>query len=443
MEFRAWQAEVVAILDQLVEKMEPVEGGITKFLEKLSLPDAFFRDLRRRIKQPKQRLPFDDLFTVFKELGEHPMMVLYEAGRKVDPGLPELPMAEPFSPSSELSRELLDELSAWVVAESGEADTEGQPIEEIHGFPAWRRLHHLVLSAPCEVLDNARPALLSAAPAVRPRILAVVGTALRKTGDLDGAAHLIAEARQQAQALGDLWAEADATHRLSRVTLETGDVEEALRQVREAGSLYLELGDRAGIGRALMSQGHYFAHSLDFVRAGRLFQAALRQLPSTDPDNRFSALMNLARISSELDQPETALRWLRSAAAQSAGVAKEMAYGSYQTRGAVAFEVGHYEEAIDCFRQCRQFYLDAGIPLEAAYSTVWLCHALLQTGRIPELVSLAHESLELIGLLKRNRVAAGVMASLVRQLKNGEIRVSRLVEYRQTLEELRQGARRK
>lgn len=437
MEYDTWQLGVVTFLEKLVERRGATEGGREEIFERLGLPGGFLRDMRRRLRIPNRRLPFNDLFRVFERFGEHPVVALYEAGRTVDPGLPELPIEAPYPPTSAMSKELLEELETWMKEESATEAGAETPLEAQSGYRTWRRLHRLVLSAPLVVLDQARPALTLASRALRPRILAVVGTALRKSGDLDGATHLIEEARQQAKTLGDLWAEADATQRLSRVTLLRGEIEEAIHQVREAGSLYTELGDRAGVGRTLLSQGHYFAHREDFARAESLFRAALRELPPDEVDFRFSAFTNLARSASQMGQPTTALRWLRSATAHREGVGDELIYVCFQMRGVLAFENGHSSEAVDCFYDCRDYYLGAGDPLEATYSTVWLCHALLEEGRIGELMKVANESLQLVGLLKRHPTAAAVMVSLVRQLKRGRIRATQLVKYRQRLEAVR------
>ena len=417
MDFRAWQTEVVAYLDRLMDRKAAAKGGKGAFLDSLGFSEGFLVELRRRARRPKDRIPLNDVFPILVNLDEPPVIALYEAGRQLDQSLPELPRAQAPPPSSEYSRKLLAQLAEPpannpILRDAGS-------LEQLKGFAIWRRLHHLVLSAPCEVLAQASSALHFAAPALSPRILAVVGTALRRTTDFAGARHLLAEARRRARALGDRWAEADATHRLSRVNFEMGDPEGALRRTLEAAGLYAMVRDQAGLGRAILSYGHYLAHLEEFTEAADCLRQAIKTLPDSAIDHKVGAMTNLSRIALEQRDVDEALRWARAAAGLSHSANPGVWLDCTQTRGVLALQLGHTGEAIEAFRKCRDTYREQGIFLECAYVTLWLCSALLKDGKGAEVVELAKEGAWLIGHLRSSGVAAGVMASLANQATAG------------------------
>ena len=292
-------------------------------------------------------------------------------------------------------------------------------IKRKHGFTTWRRLHRAVLSEPRAVLEQGPGALEKAAPEIRPRLLAVLGTAMRLTTDRAGAAVILDQAEKEAREIHDDWALADIWQRRAALYLERGELADALGLVQRAGGLFGALRNWAGVGRATYDQGLCLAHLQRHRAAREMFRRALRLLPATEPDHRFSSLVGLSRSYAESGDLARALRWARAANCNREGVSMALLKGSLQTRGMLAFELGRIGEAVDSFRDCVAFYRHKGIHWHCAWSTIWLCKVLVDDGRHHEAGLRASESLSLIGHLQDERIAANAMVILVNHALSG------------------------
>lgn len=125
MDYRAWQKRVVTRLDGVLDARLKPRGAKRRLTDALGLDPYFFAELRKRAKRPKERIPFDRVFAVLNELGEHPAAVLYGAFRDLDPTLPKIPQLEPETAKTESSsdpfvNELLEELRRLKQKEAGE-----------------------------------------------------------------------------------------------------------------------------------------------------------------------------------------------------------------------------------------------------------------------------------------------------------------------------------
>lgn len=313
-------------------------------------------------------------------------------------------------------------------------------IEKQPGFITWCRLCRVVLTEPEKVLQQAEVALRLASPIVRPRILAIVATASRRTARLDGADKLYTKALHEAKRVGDRWAVADIVHRWARVAVDRGEFKIALSRVREAICHYERIGDDPALGRALVSEGHNLYHLQDYATAEEAFKRALQKLPKAEVAYRISALGNLATIASDQGTPRLALKWLRAATKGNPNAPLGFLVDTLQTQGALSFQAGYLAEAEDCFRRCRTFYIEKGRSLDSAFVTVCLCEVLLAKGEGVEVVALAKESTELIGHLHRHRGPASVMVALARDAFAGrEITAEKLKSYREKLAKARVG----
>lgn len=74
----------------------------------------------------------------------------------------------------------------------------------------------------------------------------------------------------------------------------TGRYADAEHLARTAERIYLEIGDVAGSGRAMVDRGTFQRWAGDYTSARGLFDRALERLPADDSRNRFAALRNLA-----------------------------------------------------------------------------------------------------------------------------------------------------
>ena len=280
------------------------------------------------------------------------------------------------------------------------------------GFITWRRLCRVVLTEPEKVLQQAEVALRLASPTVRPRILATVATAFRRTARLDGADKLYTKARHEAERVGDIWAVADIMHRWARVSIDRGEPKIALDRVREAISHYEKVRDSVGVGRALIAEGQYLAHLENFALAKMAFKSALKRLPTVEVSYRIAAMMNLAKAASEQKEHTAALDWARAASRSYGGIPLGILTDCIQVQGALAFELGDRAEAEACFRKCEGDYKKQGRFLDCAHTTVCLCEVLIEQGLGEEVVDIAKTTTELIGHLRRHRGPAGIIAAL-------------------------------
>lgn len=428
MDFRAWQRAIVGRLDRLLDRKATAKGSRRRLLDAHGLPVAFFGALRRRVKTQTWRIPLNDIFPVIESLGEHPIMLLYEAGRLLDRGLPPLPRL----------RKRLEELPTGhrvrrfaALLENGECRPKGSPAngEELAGHDTWRRLVRLAQSEPRRALDQGEASLEAAAGSLRPRILATLGTALRRTDDLEGAFAALEVAEQYAQRLNDHWTIADIWQRRCYVQLAAGEPEQALALALAATGKYVALGQLGDAGRAAVDQGVCLAALNRQKEAIQTFQSALEILPPREYDNRFSAMNNISRAFCELGNLMMALSWAKRAANKSShGVSPMVLLANWETRGLLAFQLGNFREAENAFAHCIQGYGARDAHLDAALSLVWLCRCLATQGHTQKCRQVALTGTEFIGPLKKHRLAAAAMVSLAVEANAGRAITPALLE---------------
>ena len=284
-------------------------------------------------------------------------------------------------------------------------------IEESQGFISWLRLRDLVAAHPRRAFEEGEIALRMASQCVQPRILAVMGTALRRLDDLQGAEVFLLEALQLSEQEQDRWGTADIMLRKTSVLVSIGDLNGALSSAREAGGLFAGLGCQADVGRALVSEGGVFVHLGKLLNAESCYRRALRLLPQHSRPNRSAAMSELARIQSEREQFQSAHAWA-SLAKKECGD-DDAAVEWLQALGVFEYRAGFLEEATQTFANCRRHFLETESFLESAVSTLWLCRCHLARDRGDEATLLAQESSMLIGHLKDNPAAAAVILELV------------------------------
>lgn len=284
-------------------------------------------------------------------------------------------------------------------------------IEHCKGFISWLRLKELVLSRPREAFRQGEIVLRFASRQVRPRILAVMGTALRRLADHQGAEALLARARQLAEQDGDTWGTADTALRLISVFVSTGDCGRALVTAREASGMFAGIGSFGDVGRALVSEGGVFLHLGRPLDAELCYRRALRLLPKSSKANRIAAMSELARISADQGRFDKARVWARLTHQECTNDDIETEW--LQALGVFSFRAGYLDEAVRTFSDCRDYFLRKESFLESAVSTLWLCRCLFAQKQEGEATKVAIESSFLIGHLKSNRAAAAVILELV------------------------------
>lgn len=426
MDYWKWQERVVAQIDRLLDEKADSRGGKQTLLDSLAIQRNFFSDLRRRPRDKNARIPFNVVFRIVNELDDHPIRLLYKAGREVDPDLPELDKERPSD--ADLPEDHQVKIFSALLGKQ-KCVVGSRNLSGLRGYQTWRRLISLAQSKPRDALNQGEAALKLAAEELRPRILAVLATALRRTDDLDGAFVALEIAENRADQLRDRWAIADTWQRRSYVLLAAGEPAVALHASCIASGVFISIGSVAGAGRATLAQGICLAALSRQEDAIQAFRGSLKTLPSWETDHRYSAMINIARAYCELGDHGNALKWAKGSVSDiGRGVCELVLLGSWETQGLLAFQLGSFQEAENAFRHCVDEYTERDAHLDSALSLVWLCRCLLANGKTQQCRETAQKGIRLIGHLKHHRVASGAMAYLAAEARAGRAITDELLQ---------------
>ncbi|MEO0078330.1 MAG: sigma 54-interacting transcriptional regulator [candidate division WOR-3 bacterium] len=173
---------------------------------------------------------------------------------------------------------------------------------------------------PDRAVDMFRQALEAArgtgasAGAVRD-LLANLGLAHMRRGDLAGAAKVYEEAMASAEAAGDRRALADVMGRIAELALVRGDLDEAEQLARRAEAIAAQLNVDLERAEAVRVQGGVFAARDDVVRAGERLELALKLLSQTGESYEAARVrLQYGQMLLEAGQRESGVLHLKAAA---------------------------------------------------------------------------------------------------------------------------------
>jgi hypothetical protein len=170
--------------------------------------------------------------------------------------------------------------------------------------------------------------------------------------------------------------------------------------------------------------------------------AALRHLPRSEEDNRFTALLGLAYDHQALGELTAARRWAAAAERARTGVADAMVASLRWLRARLAMDLGDFAEAEEQYRRAVDHYLERDQPLDAATATVELARAQLLGDRAAAAAATARSMMRYIGPLEPSRLATGAVIDLARTAVAGEaLTLDRLEEARRRLARARRERR--
>lgn len=141
-----------------------------------------------------------------------------------------------------------------------------------------------------------------------------------ESGDLDGALRRLEGLRQQAHKLRDIRAEATAGWLLGRVAKQSGDLAEARSAIVAALSAFERVGDRSGLSRCTNELGELARLEGDLDAAVLHYRDALERMRALGSDNTDIVRVNLGLVLIEqgrLDDARPALEEARAAFAKS------------------------------------------------------------------------------------------------------------------------------
>ncbi len=282
-------------------------------------------------------------------------------------------------------------------------------LEELrHSEP--RRAAELALEAAAGADDQERLALLG-----------IYGSCQRKLAKLDEAHNVLSHGLRIALRRGDRSACGDFRQRLGYVFGDRGEIRLALKAAEKAIIDHTLAGDPVGRAKALVDRGFWLYHLDRIDEAIECAEAALTDLPDTQPRNRYSALVALGLYHRKLGDLREADRY----ATQAVKPAKELGLAPQAhliwLRAEIAESRGKLAQAQNLFAETVKIYRSLEAPLDAGLAGVKLVRLLYRQRRFDEAVRTATGMAWVLEPLKRNRVASAAIIDLIVKSDAGKL----------------------
>lgn len=275
---------------------------------------------------------------------------------------------------------------------------------------------------------------------------ALVANAERVAADLD-AAHAAMERAEERRAAGsgDLQLAARLLDLGASLESAAGRLDEAVRLADEAVAAYLRLGDRSGLGRALVQKAVFLAHAEETSRAVEVLHQAFEHLvPRRDHRAVLAATQCLAFCLHRMGYDIPAAQLVDQAAAVVAESAAGPGAGSRDhvlllrlrwLKVRIQMSLGHDGEP--ALRQIRDELLERGLVYDAAIACLDLAAFYAKHRRLPDLQRLAREMFPVFTSRRIHREALAALLLLRDNLSSGRAEPSFLDQVRGFLERSR------
>lgn len=295
---------------------------------------------------------------------------------------------------------------------------------------AVAQLEDLRFSFPLRALEKGETLLretLSPAAAGHPvdalalcEVLAALGSIQRALGEYALSAAYLTRALALAER-HDLDKTGELLHQCSNLVADQGDMSSALALASRAREAYTLQHNLPGIGKTLVAEGIISRNNGNVDRAISCFESSLLYLPEDLWRFRVTAYHGLAVAVLEqdrLDESEDCLN---------------RAYAEHQTRegfswdkmlwlrGEVAFARGNLAEAEAAFQLARNALAIYNNAIDVALVSLRLCQVLQSSGRVPEMMGLISEMIELLQPLRDNSIAEGVLGDILKEALTGQV----------------------
>ncbi|MCP4593373.1 MAG: tetratricopeptide repeat protein [bacterium] len=246
-----------------------------------------------------------------------------------------------------------------------------------------------------------------------PRLLGVVGSALRLLLRLDDAEHAIHAGIEIVQGRDAQTVVGDLLQRLSYVVADQGDHAEALRLAEKEVMTYLRVGDRIGLGKALVDSGMWLYY-LDQPRESiNTQEAALERLPDSLPRSRCTAFQFIGLSYRRLGDPESAIKYLRKAEATAVGIEDWAMAKLTWLKGEIHMDLGQFDEAASDLWKVVEFFRERH-PGETVLAACDLVRVQLLQGRLADAYQTATLISALAEPLRHNRIISAAIGDLSR-----------------------------
>ncbi len=204
--------------------------------------------------------------------------------------------------------------------------------------------------------------------------------------------------------------------RFSYVAADRGDCFRAYRLARRATRAYSFVGDRVGMGKAMVDQGIWLERLGWVADAVVALESALAHwLPKRGCQrSRMAAFHGLAVCHQKLGQPRAAAGYLEQALASGARLGSLEKAKLVWFQGTVARDAGEHEEAERFLEASLEMHRELSSPFGMALVSVDLVQVQVLRRDAAAAYSMARRMVEVMGALKRNRRASAAVAAIAR-----------------------------
>lgn len=266
---------------------------------------------------------------------------------------------------------------------------------------------------PAGALQLAEGAVRLVEVTLLPKLLGVVGSALRLLLRLNDADHALQAGIRLAVLHGDRQTGALLLRRLAYVCSERAENEQALRLSEKASLAFLKVGDRPNFAKALVDQGIWLSRLDRPHESVEILLQALDFIPESDARYRCAAFQVLGLKYRELGELEKAMVYAQLAADHSLGLGQVAVAKIVWLRAQIHAALGQLTEAESQMRRV----VDAvwsHHPSDAALATCELVRVMVLQGKSGEGFEIAQTMRALLEPLKANPIVSAAIADLLR-----------------------------
>ena len=246
---------------------------------------------------------------------------------------------------------------------------------------------------------------------------AELGNARRIPGDFSGAEKALTRAEELLEPRGGD-SEVEATTHLYRAALahDRRQYDQAVAHYQQSHAISRELGDELGEIRVLVGLGLVQSHLTDPRDGMAHLRKALKLLERQDaPELLRLALHNMAHLSLDAGDPETALQYVQRARPLfEEGTAPRLDRLRFEWLvGRLARDLGRLEDAAESLEQARRSYLDEDLPYEVALVALDLAVVYVRLSEREKLRRLAGETVGIfrtLGIAQESIMALNLLA---------------------------------
>lgn len=217
---------------------------------------------------------------------------------------------------------------------------------------------------------------------------------------------------------------AQLLQRASYLIRDQGDYTSALELARQTSDLYLQLDDRAGIGKSLVDRALVLSFQGEFFEALRAYRKSLDYLNGEHWRNRFSAFQGMGQLYTQLGRINEAQE--NCAKARKTHLSREGQnwWRLIWLQGEIALKEKDLGKAEECFQSVRGSFIHQSNALDSAAVSLRLAKVFLLQDRHLDVQNLASEMIMLLKPLRKQKMASAAIHEFARAALTGQVTVA-------------------